>query len=293
MKQEFLKIKTADNIELAGILYEPIDKTNRIVLHVHGLAGNFYENSFVDCQAKTYIQNGYSYFTFNNRGNGYFNELRKNDNNVVSYINGGAAFENFEDCYLDIKSAVDYVKSLGYNEIILQGHSYGCNKAVYYYYKSKDPSISNIILLAPCDIIKEFQVFIGEEYSRYIDKCKKAIESNNENKIIDYSLFPPMGFTAKTFISSFTEDSPNDFYRYRTDNYKCSLLNGITLPVLVQIGEDDNSALVVDKNIVTNYLITNIKNIELKYIENSNHGYIGKEQEMSDNCITWLNTHCK
>ena len=51
MIQELIKLKTEDNIELTGLLYKPKEETKKIVVHVHGFAGNFYENSFVDFQA--------------------------------------------------------------------------------------------------------------------------------------------------------------------------------------------------------------------------------------------------
>ena len=39
---------------------------------------------------------------------------------------------------------------------------------------------------------------------------------------------------------------------------------------------------------MTEFLNNNINNLTLKYIPDANHGYIGKEQEMSNNCVEWL-----
>ena len=49
----------------------------------------------------------------------------------------GATFEIFEDSLKDIEVWVKKVKKLGYNKIILMGHSLGCNKALYYLSKNK------------------------------------------------------------------------------------------------------------------------------------------------------------
>ena len=43
MKQKLVRINSTDNIEMVGILYEPEIIGNKIVVHVHGLCGNFYE----------------------------------------------------------------------------------------------------------------------------------------------------------------------------------------------------------------------------------------------------------
>lgn len=47
MKQELVRINSIDGIEQPGILYTPNEYTNKIVIHVHGLNGNFYENRFL------------------------------------------------------------------------------------------------------------------------------------------------------------------------------------------------------------------------------------------------------
>ena len=41
MKQELVRINSIDWIEQPGILYTPDKETNKIVIHVHGLNGNF------------------------------------------------------------------------------------------------------------------------------------------------------------------------------------------------------------------------------------------------------------
>ena len=47
MKQELVRINSIDGIEMVGILYKPEETSNTIVIHVHGLCGNFYENRFL------------------------------------------------------------------------------------------------------------------------------------------------------------------------------------------------------------------------------------------------------
>lgn len=68
MKQELVRINSIDDIEQVGILYAPNNITNKIVIHVHGLNGNFYENKFLDTLAETYTNKNYAFLTFNNRG---------------------------------------------------------------------------------------------------------------------------------------------------------------------------------------------------------------------------------
>lgn len=61
MKQTLIRMNSVDNIEIVGILYEPENKTNKIVIHIHDLCGNFYENRFLDILADKYTENGIFY----------------------------------------------------------------------------------------------------------------------------------------------------------------------------------------------------------------------------------------
>ena len=159
MKQELVRINSIDNIEQPGILYTPDDNTTKIVIHVHGLNGNFYENRFLDTLAKTYTDNDYAFLTFNNRGRDFITELLKGNEFTII----GGSLERFKDCILDIDGVINWVKDRGYQEIVLEGHSYGCNKVLYYYNKRKDNSIKKIVLLAPCDIPAEAKKCLTKE----------------------------------------------------------------------------------------------------------------------------------
>ena len=137
MRQELIRINSIDGIEQPGILYTPDKETDKIVIHVHGLNGNFYENRFLDILAKSYTDKGHAFLTFNNRGCGFITELIKgNDFTVI-----GGCLEKFTDCLFDIEGVINWVKSRGYHKIILEGHSYGCNKVLYYYHHKKDAGI--------------------------------------------------------------------------------------------------------------------------------------------------------
>ena len=110
MKQELVRINSIDEIEQPGILYTPNEDTYKIVIHVHGLNGNFYENRFLDVLAKSYTDKGYAFLTFNNRGRDFITELLKgNDFTII-----GGSLERFKDCILDIDGVVNWVKEKGY-----------------------------------------------------------------------------------------------------------------------------------------------------------------------------------
>ena len=278
MKQELIRINSIDGIEMVGILYEPEEKSNKIVIHVHGLCGNFYENRFLDILAKSYTNKGISFLTFNNRGTNFISELLKGNNFEII----GGCYERFIDCLLDIEGAINYVKEKGYNNIILEGHSYGCNKVIYYYNKKKDNSISKIVLLAPCDIPQECAKFLGkEEYEIAKRESTKLINEGKQKQLINFSVNTNGKISAGTYYNDFLPDGENDFIRYKDgENSKNKILNSIDIPVLIVFGDADECVLTENIETVKGYLNKNIKNSNIQIINGADHSYTDKYEEL-------------
>lgn len=280
MKQELVRMSSIDNIEMVGMLYEPEERNNKIVIHIHGLCGNFYENRFLDILAKTYTSKGYSFLTFNNRGTNFISELLKNNDFEVI----GGCYEEFTDCLLDIDGAIKFVKEKGYIDIILEGHSYGCNKAIYYYTKKKDTNIKKIVLLAPCDIPQETIKFLSEEeYKKAKQEATRLVNEKKQNELIDFSVNANGKISAGTFYNGFLPNGQNDFIRYRDGiNGKSERLNNIDIPVLVVFGDRDECVLTQNIETVKAYLDNNIKDCNIQIIKGADHSYTNRYEELGE-----------
>ena len=278
MKQELVRISSTDNIEMVGILYEPEEKSNKIVIHVHGLCGNFYENKVIDILAKTYTNKGYIFLTFNNRGINFISELIKGNGYEVI----GGCYERFKDCLLDIEGATMYAKNKGYTDIILEGHSYGCNKVLYYYDKKKDTSIKKIILLAPCDIPQVCVKFLSKEkYEIARQESTRLVNEGKESELIEFSVNANGVISAGTYYNDFLPNGENDFIRYIDgENGKSELLNNINIPVLITFGDVDECVLTTDIEMVKKYLNNNIANCNIEIIKGADHSYTNKYEEL-------------
>ena len=255
MKQELVRINSMDEIEQPGILYIPDKTTDKIVIHVHGLNGNFYENRFLDTLAKSYTDKGYAFLTFNNRGKDFIAELLKGDGFTVI---GGSL------------------------EITLEGHSYGCNKVLYYYNKKKEDCINKIVLLAPCDIPSEGKKFLSEEeYNKAKVESTRLVNEGKENELIDFSVMANGKIAAGTYYNDFLPGGENDFIRYTEDiNDMNEVLNSIDIPVLVVFGDADECVLTQPIDKVKVYLNNNIKNCTIKIINGADHSYCNKYEEL-------------
>lgn len=278
MKQELVRINSIDKIEQPGILYTPNEDTDKIVIHVHGLNGNFYENRFLDMLAKSYTDKNYAFLTFNNRGRDFITELLKgNDFTII-----GGSLERFKDCILDIDGVVNWAKEKGYKKIILEGHSYGCNKVLYYYNHRKDDSIKKIVLLAPCDIPSEGKKFLSEEeYNKSKEESTRLVQENKENELIDFSVMANGKIAAGTYFNDFLPNGENDFIRYVDGiNGKSQVLNSIDIPTLVIFGDVDECVLTQPIDVVKEYLENNLSECNIQIIEGADHSYTGRYEEL-------------
>ena len=276
MRQELVRINSIDGLEEVGILYTPNYKTEKIVVHVHGLNGNFYENRFLDVLSKTYTDKNYAFLTFNNRGKDYITEMNKG--NDIAII--GGCLERFKDCLLDIEGVINWVKEKGYKEIILEGHGYGCNKVLYYYSKKKDQSIKKIVLLALCDIPETVKKYLTqEEYDTAKLESTRLVKENREDALIDYAIMINNKISAGTFYYDFLPGGDNDFIRYK-DEEKNEVLSSIDIPTLIIFGDADGYVLSESIEKVENYFKANITNANVQIIHNATHSYINHFEEL-------------
>jgi pimeloyl-ACP methyl ester carboxylesterase len=278
MRQELVRISSIDEIELPGILYTPDEDTDKIVIHVHGLNGNFYENRFLDTLAKCYTDKNYAFLTFNNRGTGFITELLKwNDFTVI-----WGCLERFKDSILDIEGVINWIKSKGYKDIILEWHSYGCNKVLYYYKHKKNNNIKQIVLLAPCDIPSEGKKFLNkEEYKKAEEESTRLVKENMENELIDFSVMVNGKISAWTYYNDFLPNGENDFIRYRDwINAESEVLNNIDIPVLIIFGDKDECVLTEPIEVVEWYLKNNLSDCNIQIIKGADHLYTNKYEEL-------------
>ena len=284
--EKFIRLKATDGIELCGIFYSPNKKSKKTVLYVHGLADNFYTNKYVSYIAEMYTNKGYNFLTYNNRGNGFFSNLLKEDDGKVSVVKGGGAYEVFEESRLDLDGILNYLNSIGNEEVILQGHSFGCNKVIDYcsYTENK---ISKIVLLSPCDIVTQQKAYTGLDYDKLVAEAKNLYEEGKGEEVLKSLLFP-LTFSAKTLVTSWLPETSADIFRYRDSGYIHEKLKNIKIPVLVEFGTKDKLALVFGQEETVKFFNNNLSKCKINFIENAAHYYYAYEEQLAKDIEEWL-----
>src|SRR3989338_3173895 len=124
-------------------------KTKTAWIHLHGMNDFSTSERFLDSLRNVALENNFAFFSFGNRGMGHISVFRKFEKKTVNYVTLGTSMEKFEHCIYDIDGAINALRKEGYKKFVLSGHSTGCNKILYYYSKTKNPSVRALVLLSP------------------------------------------------------------------------------------------------------------------------------------------------
>jgi pimeloyl-ACP methyl ester carboxylesterase len=284
---------TSDGLELQGLFSAPDIKTSEIsVLHIHGLAGNFYENRFIDYIGDELVKVGTNFLTFNNRGHDYISDFiyQKGNGNSISYKQIGAAFEILEESVIDIDAWIEFLKLKGVNKVILQGHSTGAIKAVYYQYKRRNPLVKGLILLSPSDNIGLAHFNLKEKFSKALELAQRMTKEGNGLELMpkEYFMHP---ISSRTFFNSFNSASPAGIFNLsRTDRAAFPEIESIDIPVLVTIGSVKEAFLSQPDEYlkILKESFKNTPDFSGYVLTGAPHNYLGYEEKLAKTISDWM-----
>lgn len=274
-----IRFKTKDNIKLQGLLYEPKQKTTKAIIHVHGWVGNFYEDLFIDSLTRSALQKGIAFFTFSNRGAGIVTEFSRDNKRE----NIGGSLEIFEESIFDIEGAIDFLQKRGYSKIILEGHSLGCQKIVYFQNNKKDSKVKGLILLSPVDDANFVQKKLLNKYEESIKIAKTMIKNGKgQNSVPDWMQFYPL-LTANMFIQ--VSDSNSLSGKILDYSGEMIELKNIEVPILAIFGSEDSYQTKPEEKLK---LLKNSINCTISLLKKSNHWFIHHEDELAKTVLNWV-----
>ena len=272
---------TEDGLKLPMVHFESKEK-NVCVICVHGMCGTIIDNYFATVWGKYLSSNNIGFIYEHNRGHSIENDIVMKDG---SFKRCGCMYEIFEDCIYDIDLAIKTAKEKGYKRIILLGHSYGCNKVIYYYYK-KHPDILGIILASAPDMIGS-HILEQSDYNDLLNEAKNNIDNGEPTKLLHKMIEDYMYMSSQTYYNWFNKESNlNNLPVINNDNH-WNQFESIDVPVFTFSGSSEEEYylkldLLRDKAI-------NCNNFEYKIVDNTGHTYKNKEKEIADLIINWIN----
>lgn len=280
MPYPVIKITTPDNLILFGLLTESEQK-KIILINIHGTASGFYIEEFEQEFAETLPQLGISTLFTNNRGNFVMESWQKT----------GAAQEKFEDCLIDIDTWIEKAFSLGYKEIILQGHSLGTEKVVYYLEKGKyRDKVKAVILLGFSDSYGYNQEYLKTIKIDVMAKAKKLVTKGKSRQFIIEPWLSHAGVlpqNAESYINFFSENSELSKTLPLRLGKNLTFYQNIKVPILGVIGDEYEFTIIPIKQAME-LLRKENKKAEVYQIKNCKHSFEGKTKELVGVVIDFL-----
>lgn len=271
---------TEDGLRLPMVHFE-VPKKDICVIFIHGMCQTILDNYFATVCGNLLSKNNIGFIYEHNRGHSLENDILMKDG---TYKRCGCMYELFEDSILDIDLAITKAKELGYKRIVLMGHSYGCNKVIYYYYK-KHPDILGMVLASAPDVIGQHLLY-QKDYKKLIEEAKGNVLNDNGDKLLSNIIEDYMYMSSQTYYNWFSKDSNLDNLPVMGNSDNWYQFESIDVPILTFSGEEET-----DNYLHLDLLKEKAKNclkFTYKYIDNANHFYINKENDISDLILKWL-----
>ncbi len=258
-----------------------------VILHVHGLTGNFYGSTEIEEMSHGAISEGYAFMSIQMRGSYIINRFERVKGNRRKSFFAGSALEKFEDCIYDIEGAIKFLVDKGYKNIFLEGHSTGCQKIVYYMSKRKDSRVKGLVLLSPADDYNFERAVQGKKFDRNVKFARNVVKGHGN------SLMPGMPpdtiVSALRFLSIANPKRPES----RIFNYKMKdmiYISRIKLPALVVFGGKDyfmNTA-----GISADYAIKKLQedcpSLKGIVIKDADHNFHGNRDTLTKSILLWI-----
>jgi pimeloyl-ACP methyl ester carboxylesterase len=224
VSQEFNGLTLNANLEIA----EGSDLSSPVVLILHGFFGH-YGMGIIKGSQRALLDNGRNSLAMN---------LSLGVDNRKGFFDCDSPNRHIQDnALVEIQAWVDWLKRQGTAEIVLLAHSRGANEAMVYTASRADPTIKNLVLLAPGidDSKLRYEERYGPNFDETLSRMHKAKQDGRGAELldgVDFWFCPQARVTPDSFISYYGNDS-----RFRQIK---QFLTKLPVPTLVIFGTQDD-----------------------------------------------------
>lgn len=279
----FVETETRDGLTLQG-LHAPAD-ADVAVLHVHGMAGNLYGNSFVKEMLASYPDSGIGFLTVELRGSETMRLFERGDD----WVTIGNAYERFADSALDIAAWVAFLSDY-YDEIWLQAHSLGPSKVAQYLADDPHPSVAGAIFISPSEMRGLVLAEDCPEHDRLISEAAELVDAGEEDALLSEQLWGWATLSAGTYLDLFGPDTDAAVFPYSHDDADFTALAQVDVPILAFLGTADDGIAVpaADAMQQLESHLASCPRFEGVVLDGAEHDYEGFEEEIVEKVVGFL-----
>ncbi|MDA2934849.1 alpha/beta hydrolase [Acidobacteria bacterium AH-259-D05] len=287
----FINIKAIDDFVICGALWEPqgiVPSDVVAFLYMPGSGGNYHSSGIVSFLPKMLLADGYAALAIN---------TRQHD----QYVNT----DSLLDIRKDIEAAIRVLEALGYEKIVLFGHSLGGLHAIFYEAVTMDPAVKGLIATGIfANLPWKSRHILNNNETRYRELSESALEyfkTGRRGEILPIPMMHTRGRSVKTTAQHFLT------YRYTPAPIAdgTQLIRRVPVPILVV--RDEGDAII--EPFEPNWLISSanapgslVPDAKFVLIPNPNgqdpegemlrsHGFEDNKQELPNTVRKWMREH--
>lgn len=277
-----VSFETPKKVLLNGLWFCTRDAT-RVYIWIHGLSSSMWSrHGIIELLSKDA-----AVLAFSNRGHDVVTRIQQGKRRSLA----GGGVERFTDSVDDIDGAIRLAQTHGAEEIILVGHSTGCQKAVYWAHRRKSKGVKGIVLLAPLSDWASANAMRAEKslLRGATQKAHALMKAGKPDAFLpDGAWHHPI--TAQRFLSLYTRDSiEQSLFPYFDDSRDAKMLQSVSVPVLALFAGKDEYGDRPARKIEAWFVAHPPKGgLMTAIIPGVDHGFKGAEQNVAQNIGNWV-----
>lgn len=296
---QLVQFSSTDGLLLPGMLFTPQQPIKHVAINLHGNGSSsvFYSFERAERMAHHLNQAGIAFFTFNNRGAHYIKKLKYEDGRERKL---GTAYEVLRECVHDIDGAIAYLRTQGYSEFTLLGHSTGANKVLTYNFYQLENPVSRSVILGGGDDTGILRKMLGgiEPTTAKLELAAQQISLGKGSELIPAEWLGGMMLSYEAFVDTAHPDG--DYNGFPFDEYVAELklsskplfwqYQALKKPTLVMYGELDEycSGSAANALKILQQHTSNPDMTTFELITGADHGFTGYEDEQAKTIAAWL-----
>ncbi len=200
---EIIDVQTPRGLVLKGVMWGNSDTMSTVVIMMSGICSNVFQNALLPAAGELLSKNGIAFIA--GQAMDAFSFIGYSNVKTGKQITTGVVNDDFSLAYEDVESYVKYAKELGFEKIILAGHSLGSNRVINYLANTPDNLVGNFILSAPIDLRHFFDII--PDRKKYFETAQKFVDEGRGKDILPFVFmgFSPM--TANTLLAFYNAEN--------------------------------------------------------------------------------------
>ena len=275
---EIINIQTPRGLVLKGAMWGDADTMSTVVIMMSGICSNVFQNELLPEAGKVLSENGIAFIAGQTMD--AFSYISYSNLKTGKQTTTGVVTDDFSMSYEDVESYVKYAKELGFQKIILAGHSLGSNRVINYLANTPDDFVDNFIISAPIDLRHFFDII--PDRKMYFETAEKFVNDGRGKDILPFAFmgFSPM--TANTLLAFYNAENLKNCPVISGDGETESLsqikINGAFIIGACDSMTNKNAEGFIRK--INSYCPNSEKN-KIVVIPNASHIYYAKHKEHS------------